>query len=498
VGEAYRQDFTCPYLGFIPTVHEPCIYRGEIDGERVLFKRQVDDFLLGAKSVTTATKVWDLIDQQLRMPMKRQGLVSMYNGLDILQSCWYVKVSIQTWLAIMMEPYFNDWLDIPSSPMPTPLGPNEAFIKRLYSTEGDPSVAARAQLEKQMGIKYRKAIGQLIWPMTTCRPDLAQTTVKLAQHSAASAEVHYCGVKSVFRYLAATMDEGIIFWRTEPCMELPDDPLPKIWSTPHDIKLVNRPLDDPLILSGSMDSGWGSCLLTRRSFGSVMMRMSGGPVAYKARLHPSVAGSSTEAEFMMAYDGGRMSLYLHSILWDLGVPQDAATILYEDNDGATAMANAGKPTPRTCHIDIKYYALQEWVERDLVVLRRIDTSVNTADHLTKPLSRILFYRHRDFYMGHVPPTYSPRYNEVVRVYGLLDPSNPAFSQPSTVAAKAAKSMGPWDMVIQSLYLLPMADFRSNYTRSLERGGVTDTYDSGTLSSPVSLTLVDRPNSIIRS
>ncbi|KAL7505137.1 hypothetical protein ACHAXN_002641 [Cyclotella atomus] len=147
--------------------------------------------------------------------------------------------------------------------MPTPLGPNEAFIKRLYSTEGDPSVAAQAQLEKQTGIKYRKAIGQLIWPMTTCRPDLAQATVKLAQHSAAPAEVHYNGVKSVFRYLAATMDEGIVFWRTEPCMDLPDDPLPKIWSTPHDIKMENRPIDDPLILSGSMDSGWGSCLLTR-------------------------------------------------------------------------------------------------------------------------------------------------------------------------------------------------------------------------------------------
>jgi hypothetical protein len=101
-------------------------------------------------------------------------------------------------------------------------------------------------------------------------------------------------------------------------------------------------------------------------------------------------------------------------------------------------------------------------------------------------------------MGHVPPTYSPRYNDVVSEYGLLDPSNPAFSQPSTVAAKAAKSIGPWDKVIQSLYLLPLADSRSNSTSSLERGGVTDTYDSGTLSSPVSLTLVDRPNSNIRS
>ncbi len=90
-----------------------------------------------------------------------------------------------------------------------------------------------------------------------------------------------------------------------------------------------------------------------------MMHMSGGPVAYKARLHPSVAGSSTEAECMMAYDGGRMSLYLRSIWWDLGIPQDAATILYEDNDGAMAMANAGRPTPRTRHIDIKFYAIQE-------------------------------------------------------------------------------------------------------------------------------------------
>ena len=114
-----------------------------------------------------------------------------------------------------------------------------------------------------------------------------------------------------------------------------------------------------------------------------------------------------------------------------------------------------------------------------------------------PLTRILFYRHRDFYMGHVPPTYSPCYNDVVRVYGLSDPSNPTFLQPSTVAARAAKSMGPWDKVIQSLYLLPSADFRFNSTSSLERGGVTDTYDSGTLSSPVSLTLVDRPNSNIR-
>jgi hypothetical protein len=161
------------HLKFTPTVHEPCLYCGYVDGERVLFKRQVDDFILAARNNETANKVWDRIDEHLRMPMKRYGLVSMYNGLDVHQTRWYIKISIKTWLTIMMDPYFTDWLDIPNTPFPTPFGPNEAFIKRLYTTEGNPDPKVIAQLEKQFGIKYRKAIGQLIWPMTTCRPDLA-------------------------------------------------------------------------------------------------------------------------------------------------------------------------------------------------------------------------------------------------------------------------------------------------------------------------------------
>jgi hypothetical protein len=142
------------HLKFTPTAHEPCLYCGSVDGERVLFKRQVDDF-------KTANKVWDRIDEHLRMPMKHYGQVSMYNGLDVHQTRWYIKISIKTWLTIMMDPYFADWLDIPNTPFPTPFGPNEAFIKRLYSTDGNPDPKVIAQSEKQFGIKYRKAIGRL-------------------------------------------------------------------------------------------------------------------------------------------------------------------------------------------------------------------------------------------------------------------------------------------------------------------------------------------------
>jgi hypothetical protein len=217
------------------------------------------------------------------------------------------------------------------------------------------------------------------------------------------------------------------------------------------------------------------------------MRLAGGPIAYKAKLQPTVASSSTESEFMQASDTGRLALYVRSILWDLDVPQHAATILYEDNDGATAMANAGKPTPRSRHIDIKFYALQEWVERDLMVLKRIDTSINMSDALTKPLARILFYRHRDFYMGYVPPTYSPKFKEVARIYQVIEtPKTTVDTDHRPLVAAAAHTHGPWSKVVQSLYLMPLAFVRSNSRDSLERGGVTDTYDSSVLSRGLSL------------
>jgi hypothetical protein len=142
---------------------------------------------------------------------------------------------------------------------------------------------------------------------------------------------------------------------------------------------------------------------------------------------------------MAAYDTGKMILFVRSILWDLDIPQEAATVLYEDNDACTAMGNAQKPTPRTRHIDIKYFSICEWIERDLMVLERIDTTINMSDHFTKGLSRALFHRHADYLLGHIPPMYSPIYKYIIGTYAnqqvALDTFVPeSFTTPKTAAA----------------------------------------------------------------
>ena len=81
-------------------------------------------------------------------------------------------------------------------------------------------------------------------------------------------------------------------------------------------------------------------------------------------------------------------------------------MLHIDNNGALNMANQQQPTKRTRHIDIKQFVIQEWVERDLIFLRRITTTDNYADAFTKTLGRTLHYRHFDYIMGRIRPAYA--------------------------------------------------------------------------------------------
>jgi hypothetical protein len=146
------------------------------------------------------------------------------------------------------------------------------------------------------------------------------------------------------------------------------------------------------------------------------MHLAGGTIAYKTRFHPTAALSSTEAGFMAACNTGKMSFYIGSVLWDLNIPQEAATITYEDNDACTAMANAQKPAPHTHYMDIKYFVLYDWIEQDLLILEWIDTNINLANPFTKTSPRTSFHCHVDFILGHVPPRYSPVSSQLVGTY----------------------------------------------------------------------------------
>jgi uncharacterized protein Yka (UPF0111/DUF47 family) len=56
-------------------------------------------------------------------------------------------------------------------------------------------------------------------------------------------------------------------------------------------------------------------------------------------------------------------------------------------------------------MDIKKFALLNWVEQDLIILQSVKTAENAADGLTKPLAKQLFTRHSDTMLGKRIPDY---------------------------------------------------------------------------------------------
>jgi len=162
---------------------------------------------------------------------------------------------------------------------------------------------------------------------------------------------------------------------------------------------------DADVLKAAVDSDFAGDTVHRKSVSGIVIKLAGGAVLYKTQYQPTIAGSSTEAEFTAATEAGKYILHLRTILQEIGIQQEEATILFEDNQGALLMAMAQRPTKRTRHMDIKHFIIQDWLAEDLLCLHRIPTADNFSDAMTKAQGATLFYRHMNYIMGRVVPQY---------------------------------------------------------------------------------------------
>ena len=68
--------------------------------------------------------------------------------------------------------------------------------------------------------------------------------------------------------------------------------------------------------------------------------------------------------------------------------------VFEDNSGAIEIAKIAKFRPRTKFLNNRLFHFRTYVDRGLITIHAINTKVQPADILTKPLSEEDFKRHR--------------------------------------------------------------------------------------------------------
>jgi hypothetical protein len=317
-----------------------------------------------------------------------------------------------------------------------PLHPDVATRIALLTGPSEGSAEHR-DLATKSGFSYRQLLGELIYAYVIVRVDIGFAVCFLARFSAHPHAEHYQALKNVARYLRATSDWGIIYWRPRSVPELPTILFQLATIDP---KLPPFPTYSLDTLVGFVDASHAACQVTRRSVTGYAFCIAGAVVAYKSKLQPLVATSSTEAEeFYSAVIAGKLAKYLCSILADLQFPQTKPTVLYEDNQATIALINEQRPTSRVRHIATQHFAIQEWRDAGDITLVHIPGVLNAADQQTKPLAAKLHYRHARRLMGHFGPPGLASSGESAAISSSL-PTGEGVDAPSPVMSRSSTSV----------------------------------------------------------
>ena len=188
-----------------------------------------------------------------------------------------------------------------------------------------------------------------------------------------------------------------MYQRPSPINSLPYVPFDFLEDDPNLPTMPTLTRDQIIAL---LDAAHATDLLTRRSVTGLIILFCGAAIAYKSRLQPLVATSSTEAEFYAAVTAAKMVKYLRYVAMQLGAMRPGPSPLYIDNQAAIAMINESRPTPRARHIEIQHFAIQQWKQFGDILLHHLPGIINSSDGMTKALSWVLFSRHVRRGMGH--------------------------------------------------------------------------------------------------
>ena len=100
-----------------------------------------------------------------------------------------------------------------------------------------------------------------------------------------------------------------------------------------------------------VDAAHATDVKTHRSISGMVATLNGTAISFQSKLQPTVTTISTEVELIAAVSTGKTCKFLSYFLNELGMLHTGPTAIYKDNAAAILIANSGKPTERSRHID---------------------------------------------------------------------------------------------------------------------------------------------------
>ena len=187
-------------MGFRPCHHEPCLYvHNNYKNKKVFFLRQVDDFAVSTMDLSTANSVIEDINSKMTIDIKPLGVINRFNGVDVQQSKHFIKIYNRTYINKILKD--KNWLEanIPGNHTKyIPMHNDTTYNKNIDLAKPIPESELSA-VEKEFGFTYKQGIGELIYAMVSCRPDISYPLIKLSQYSTKPARLHFEAVRGIYQ-----------------------------------------------------------------------------------------------------------------------------------------------------------------------------------------------------------------------------------------------------------------------------------------------------------
>ena len=210
--------------------------------------------------------------------------------------------------------------------------------------------------------------------MVATRPDFCYTVTKFSQDLEKPNSFHLMKVKHVLRYLKGTINQLLIFKKSQ----------------------------QPLKLEGFCDADWAN-LSHRKSMSRFCFRLAeNNPmISWKSKKQNSVTLSTCKAEFIAISITSQEILYLRALFRTMMKLESLKnpTTIHCDNQSSIVLAKNPVAHQRLKHIDIKFQFIRDEINKGPILLGYIETEKNVADVFTKSMTGMKLNTFRKIIVG---------------------------------------------------------------------------------------------------
>jgi len=312
-----------------------------LNGKIVVLAVYVDDIVLTGDDPTEIDRVKKALNKEFQV--KDLGQMKYFLGMEVARSKKGISISQKKYILDLLE----ETGMLGCRPSDTPIRADK------ISDDEDLGKAV------DMG-RYQRMVGKLIY-LSHTRPDIAYAVSVVSQHSHDPKQKHLNEVYRILRYLKGSPGLGLLFKKSDK----------------RSVEMLT-------------DADWAGDQDDRRSTSGYVTYVWGNLVTWRSKKQSVVAKSSAEAEFRAIALGICEGLWVKRVLEELRMPMKLPIRLHSDNMAAINMSHNPIQHDRTKHVEIDRHFIREKIDAKTIDLKYIPSKEQTADVLTKGLTRDKF------------------------------------------------------------------------------------------------------------